>query len=112
MQVAVNLADITRIPQLIRNILLRDKVDLSYPIQTDKNKFDETAILFTCDPLTAACVCDTMRNKDKTEGRYPTRCYVRTNKAWKKIAGSDKLAIVVDEQIVLNPKVFGKEVTA
>lgn len=110
--IAINLIDLDRVDQLVRQLLLAGKLDLSRDavIQTDKDHFDEMAVRFTCDALTAACVCDTIRNHDRRAGDYPTRVYVRKAVAWVKVAGNEHLSIVVGDKVLLNPKVFGDEV--
>lgn len=107
MQLAINFLDLDRNPPLIIGLLLGDKIDKTTPIVMDKSRFDEAGVVFTCDLETAACVCDTIRTKDRNEKRYPTRVYLRRHEAWRKLAGADVLALVEGDKVVLNPKVFG-----
>ena len=106
---AVNLFDITdtdRVPETIRDMLLGGKLDLANAIRVDPSRFDEVAVEFTCDLLTAACICDTLRQHDRTARQHPTRVYVRKATAWNKVPGDAKLALVKGEKLFLNPSIF------
>lgn len=104
-RLAINLADLDRVDQLIRDILLRGKLDATQAIWTDKSKMDEVAVAFTCDLLTAACICDTIRTHDRNAKDYPTRVYI-FRRAWSKVAGDALLSLVEDGEVVLNPALF------
>jgi hypothetical protein len=58
-RVAINLFDLDRLDPIIRSTLLTGKMDLSEPIRVDKNKVDEVGVLFSCDLVSAGCICDT-----------------------------------------------------
>lgn len=103
---AINLLDLDRIPQPMRGILLDKKVDISKAIFVDKNRFDEVAVAFSCELLQAAGTCDVIRLRDKKNGDYPTRVYLRRNKAWTKLAGDKMLCVVSNGKVVLNPEIF------
>ena len=105
-ELAVNLPDLDRVSPFIREILLRGKITLKKAILVDRDRYDELAVKFTCDLLTAACACDVLRTKDRREKRYPTRVYLRTKKAWTKIPGDKALTLVKDGDLRLNPEVF------
>ena len=104
-RLALNLFDIDRIDPLI-GIVMGGKLDLSKAIKVDPDRLDETAVAFSCDLLTAACICDTIRTHDKAVKDYPTRVYIFRRSAWSKVAGQGHLSIVVDNKCVLNPKIF------
>ena len=105
-QVAVNLCDLDRVAQIIRDSLLSGKLDATEAVITDFNMLDESAVRFTCDPLTAACICDTLRNHDKAVGQHQTRCYVKNAKSWIKVPGNVPLTVVEGGVVKLNPEVF------
>ncbi len=111
-RLAINLIDLDRVDSMIRHMLLGGKLDLSHKnvIQVDKDRFDETGVVFTCDLLTAACVCDTIRTHDKNAGDYPTRVYLFRARAWSKVSGATLLSVVEDGVVILNPEVFPVEV--
>lgn len=111
-RLAVNLYDLDRVEPLVRQMLLGGKMDLSNAVVTDRDRIDEAAVVFACDLLTAACVCDTLRSHDRVVKDYPTRVYVRRSTAWAKVPGHLHLAVVVKDRCVLNPEVFGAAATA
>ncbi len=108
-RLAVNLFDLDRIDPTIRSMLLGDKVDLT-AIRVDKDRGDEVAVAFTCDLLSAACICDTLRSHDKRAGDYPTRVYLFKRTAWSRVPGSIMLATVKDGSCTLNRTIFNVEV--
>lgn len=104
-RLAVNLADLDRVDPTIRGILLGGKLDATRAVVTDKGRMDEIAVAFTCDLLTAACCCDTLRTHDRKVGDYPTRVYV-FRRAWTKIVSSALLTLIEGDKVVLNPALF------
>ena len=108
-RLAVNLFDLDRIDPTIRSMLLGGKVDLT-AIRVDKDRGDEVAVAFTCDLLSAACICDTLRSHDKRAGDYPTRVYLFKRTAWSRVPGSITLATVKDGSCTLNRTIFNVEV--
>jgi hypothetical protein len=102
-----------RIDQFIREILLAGKLDMVTGwVSVDKNRMDECCIPFCCDNVIAACICDTIRTRDRNHGQYPTRVYVKRKTAWEKVSGDAVLSVVAKgtNKIVLNPKFFGEEI--
>ena len=110
MQLAVNVPDLSRNPPFVVSALVGNKIDPCLPAeQTDASRLDEFCTPFVCDLLTAAATADVLRTADRNRKRYPTRAYLRTKRAWKKLSGSSVLAVVRDGKVVLNPEVFGEE---
>lgn len=105
-RLSLNLFDLDRTDQLMRQLLLGGKLDLTQAIWVDKSRMDETAVAFTCDLLTAACICDTLRGHDRRAGDYPTRVYLQKAVAWNRLPNDMMLALVEDGKVVLNPRVF------
>lgn len=96
-RLAVNLFDLDRIDPLIRGVLLKDRL-VREPIKVDPNVIDEVAVEFKGSLLSAACVCDTIRARDKEAGDHPTRVYIYRSKAWTKLSGS----VVLSEVVLIN----------
>ena len=105
-KLAVNLLDLDRVHSVVRTILLGGKLDTSAVIIVDKNRFDEAAVAFTCDTLTAACICDTLRGKDRLNKVYPTRVYIQKKSAWNRLPHAVDLTVIEGNQVLLNPDVF------
>lgn len=98
--------DIFRIPEFIRKQMFVGKLDLSAPINVDPDRFDQAAVAFACDDLTAACIADVVRSHDRRVGDYPCRAYVRRARAWSKVTAAETLSIVVGGRPMLNPNLF------
>ena len=107
-RLAINICDCDRITPLIRKLLFGGQLDSAAgPQRTDPERPDEMAVMFSCDLLTAACVCDTARNHDRKAGDYPTRVYVKRAKAWTKVPAGTMLSVIVNgSTLALNPEVF------
>ncbi len=105
-RLALNIFDIGRIDKTMREILLLDKLDFSAHIWVDKERGDEAAVAFSCDLLTAACICDTIRSHDRSVKDYPTRVYLKKVVAWNKLPGAAVLTVVKNEKVQLNPEFF------
>lgn len=112
-RLAVNLSDLERLSQEIwielrlRALLDPDKRNL-VTFQEER----EAAVRFKCDLLTAACICDTLREHDRRCKDYPTRVYIQRVSAWERIPGDALLTLMVDRQPRLNPKLFKVRVRA
>lgn len=107
-RLAINVFCLDRIDPVIRANLLKDKLDLTKPIRTDwdrKDAKDEVALVFKCDLLTAATVCDVIRAEDKKAGDFPTRLYL-LRKEWSRIPSYVVLTVMKNDKVVLNPKIF------
>ena len=112
-RLAVNLADLDRIDPFVREAMgLAQKLDATAPIYTDPDRWDETAVAFRCDLLTAACLLDVIRDHDRRAGAAVTRTYVNKGYGWVKLPGGTTLVLpgvsykgttVADR---LNPDVF------
>lgn len=107
---AANVADLTRLPEIIRDSTLRGPdgawvIDRT-PIRTDPDRPDEAAVRLTCPLLRAAAVLDVIRNHDRRCGDHPTRVYLRQARAWERLPRDAVLTEVVDGKIVLNPAIF------
>ena len=106
---AINLLDVTRIPQVMRDCLqLASIIDCRSEsiVNMDKSRFDEAGVVFTCPLLQAAAVCDVIRNHDRSTKEYPTRVYIKKVTAWSKLAGDAVLTVTQGEVVVVNPKIF------
>lgn len=106
---ALNIADALRIADTVRQILLVGKLDQTQVIMTDKKRPDEAAALFTCDLLTAACICDTIRDLDRRAKEYTTRVYIRRTTVWEKLPRDIQLSVVIGDDLVLNPQIFSQQ---
>ena len=112
-RLAVNLPDLDRVDPTVRAILVAPFVsklpeDL---IRADKDRMDEVAVLFICDLVQAACICDTLRNHDRRAGDPPTRLYLQKKEggAWERLPGAAVLTVMEDGRAVLNPILFPRE---
>lgn len=105
-RLALNLADVGRVPDSVRQMILAGKVDTERYIKTDPQRPDEAAVLFTCDLLSAACICDTLRQHDEKAGDPPTRVYVCRAQAWVRLPGDAVLTVVANGKVGLSPAVF------
>lgn len=135
-EIAVNLMDLERIDPIMRRILLHGKVDLDngnlLTVVTDRKA--EVAIRFTCDTLTAACVCEALRNRDRVSNRGKeskegkgegedngtairvTRVYLKAHTVWTRITSDAQLIEVtkstsdsvgvIKGKLSLNPLLF------
>src|SRR5258708_5913057 len=87
-RLAINLVDLDRIEPVVRSILISPYVNKNPAdiVKADRDRMDEMAVIFTCHLLQAACICDTIRNKDRAAGQYPTRIYLqkREGLAWER----------------------------
>lgn len=107
-RLAINLCDVTdeaRLSEFMRTTLLGGKLAETW-INVDPRQIDEAAVEFTCDLLTAACICDTIRTHDRLVKDSPTRVYLRRADAWRRLPGNVLLSIVSDGELKLNPIVF------
>lgn len=106
-RLAINLEDLHRVDQSIRAKLIGSRLDLEHPISTE---FDDgrkgVAVPFSCDLLTAAIVCDYLRNLDRQAGDDETRIYIK-KETWSRVWAYQELTIPVGEEVYLNPELFG-----
>lgn len=105
-RLAVNLFDLDRMNPDVRAMLLGGKLDLAGgAIRVDDSRLDETGVTFSCDLLTAASICDVIRNQDRIVGDYPTRIYV-FRRAWSRLPGDEVLTEVVVGKVRLRRRTF------
>ena len=77
-RIAVNIADLTRIPPIIAQILLGDVTARQEIVKgVEPGMVDDGAVVLGCDGTRARAIIDVMRRKDHAEGRYATRAYVQ-----------------------------------
>ncbi len=107
-RLACNLIDLDRIPSDVRTMMgLVHLVDRSKIVRVVKDRSDEIAVIFICDLLAAACLCDTIRSWDKKAGDRPTRVYLCKSRVWERFPGDALLSLVDgDGRVRLNPKWF------
>lgn len=112
-KVAINLADLDRLDQFVREVGLGGKLCLDplRLIDLDKNRADEKYVELTCDLLMAASMCDVLRSADRNHGDYPTRVVV-FRRSWTKMVANCCLTLVQWDDVakkstvVLNPEFF------
>lgn len=104
-RLAVNVFDLTRIPAMVRGLLLDGKVDTTKPLFMDKERPDELGVEFICDLLNAAATCDVLRNEGRRSG-VPMRAYIRQRGSWTRLPHSAVLTEIVGDTCVLNTELF------
>ena len=105
-QLALNLFDLDNVHKIVRESLLSGKVDVTRAIKIDKSRPDEVAVLLTCDLLSAACICDTLRTQNRKHDETPIRVYLKRETAWSKVPYDRELSLVEGDRCRLNPEVF------
>ena len=95
-RLALNVFDLDRLDPVLRARLLKGRLDLR-AVRPDPDRGGETAVAFSCDPLTAALICDLLRSEDRRAGDVPTRVYLRRNKVWVRLSASDVLTEVGED---------------
>lgn len=112
-RLAVNIYDLDRVNPTLRASLVAPRLDLTKPVDMswDRKSDDETAVAFSCDLLSAAIICDTLRSHDRAAGDSPTRIYL-FKKSWTRVASHVVLTEMVDRVCQLSPDVFVVEVKA
>ena len=112
-KLAVNVYDLEGIDAAIRQRVLGpqlDKLDAKNPVWIDRNRDDESAVIFTCDLLTAALACDILRSECRRENGPVIRLYLKKG-AWQKVPSTAILTAIINDKAVLNPAVFGGAAT-
>lgn len=107
-QLACNVFDLDKVDPSVREKLkLSDKISRqTVDMRFDRVKeSDEAAVVFNCDLLTAALICDILRSHDREMGDSPTRLYLK-RKSWSRIPSYVVLTVVVNGHTELNPEVF------
>ncbi len=108
-RLAIPMDDLQRVNVSVRAKLVSDKLDLSKIVRIDENRGRKVpALLFRCDLLIAAAVCDVLRANDRRAGENPTQVYVMRDRAWTRVTWNTLLTVQNEQgEIVLNPAVFG-----
>lgn len=107
-KLAVALADLDRVDPELRGPLLAGRLDLTTAIRVgaDRAIEDTPVVMFTCDLLTAATVCDILRSNDRKLGDQPTRLYIHRGQSWSRVNFNEILTVLVAGKVKLNPLVF------
>lgn len=109
-RLGVNVFDLDRLDQSLRKNLLGGNLDLGEAIWFGrKYESDECFVAFSCDLLSAACICDLLRNYDRQLGDVATRIYLRKGRitpSWYKLPPTLVLTEMDGEICRLNPVVF------
>lgn len=85
-RISINLADTTRLPPFVANILFASIIPNRIVIETDNGVGDGDALVLETDEERGRAILDVMRMKDRTEKRYATRGYVEGSRGgWSKI---------------------------
>ena len=106
-RLAVSLADLDRVAPELRAGLLGGKLDLSGVVRVGQDRMEDVpAVVFCCDLLTAATVCDILRSHDRQHGDPPTGIYINKDRAWTRVTNGTVLTVVIDSKVLLNPAVF------
>lgn len=100
---AVSFLDLERLNPELRKGLLAGRLDQSQGAIKIGN---EVAVAFSCDLLSAACLCDTLRRWDVPAKHKPTRVYVKRGSLWSKVSDTQTLSVLVNGVAVLNPELF------
>lgn len=107
-RLAINLHDLSRLSEINRQLLLAGNLYLEHVVRADKQRLDEHGVIFSCDLLRAAYICDTIRFKDRQIKQYPTRVYLQKARAWQKLASTLDLTMASDGEVRLNPQIFSR----
>lgn len=111
-RLAVSLADLDRVAPALRAGLLAGKLDLSQAIRVGQDRMEDVpAVVFTCDLLTAATICDILRSHDRQHGDPPTGLYINKDRAWTRVTNGTVLTVIVNGKVKLNPVVFPAALT-
>ena len=111
-KLAVSLVDLDRVAPALRAGLLGGKLDLSRAIRVGQDRTEDVpAVVFSCDLLTAATVCDILRSHDRQHGDPPTGLYICKDRAWVRVTNDTVLTVVVGGKTRLNPAVFPAALT-
>ena len=104
--------DLDRLAPQLRSSVVAPRLDLTKPIDMSYDRKNETevAVQFSCDLLSAAIICDTLRSHDRAAGDTPTRLYL-FKKAWTRIASHVVLTTQDDDgRCRLSHEVFPQSV--
>ena len=84
--IAMNVADLTRYPTFIVQMLIGNHVTSKLTIEAEPGALDGAALVLECDPSQARAIVDIVRIKDKRIGQYAARAYqCGPRGGWKKI---------------------------
>ncbi len=107
-RLGINLDDVERVLPDVRAMLgLAHLVDRTKIVRVKVlNRPDDLVVIFICDLLAAACLCDTLRSWNRKDGDYPTRVYLCKSKVWERLPGDALLSLMDNGKARLNPKWF------
>lgn len=129
-RLAVTLCDLDRIDSSLRAKLVSPNLDLlggvvSVTRLVEKREVREAAIVFKYGTpellLTAAAVCDQLREMDLARGDNPTGVWLHKGTSWTRLTWNAQLTVVVfdppvveggetEPRVTLNPEVFGSTI--
>lgn len=105
-KLAISLVDLDRLSPQLRAKVARI-LDLTQVIEVGFDRVTRVpAVVFTCDLLTAAIVCDGIRSDDRKHHRQPTNLYVNRDRSWGRITNEIVLTVELASGIQLNPTFF------
>jgi hypothetical protein len=85
-QVAINIADLTRMPPMIAGMLIGEVTHNRQTVNAEKGMVDGMAVVLECEKERAQAIVEVIRTADKNHGRYLTRAYQSGPRGgWKKI---------------------------
>lgn len=112
-KLAVNLFDIGLLEPTVRDIMLGGKISLLKEdiVWVNTSRLDETAVLFTCDLVTAAALLDVIRSQGRNGFLPLIRAYINRNAAdgkgsWSRLVHTEVLTVVENGKVKLNPDIF------
>ncbi len=112
LQLAVCVLDLDRAPREKRERLVAGRLDKSslFQVKMDRQrrtlKVPEPAVVFSCDLVEAATVCDILRNLDRVEKLPPTRVYINRELNWLCLYAHEVLTVLIDGKPHLDPLIF------
>lgn len=111
-RMAVCLTDLDRLDPAQRQRMLKGKLDLTKIVQVTlpDRRQPVPCVAFTCDLLTAALVCDLLRDGDSRCDDVPTRVYVLKRESWSRVPLDTRLTVAECGKVVLNRSFFAAEV--
>ncbi len=102
---AISLKDLLeQVPEELRIKLTAGRLGVSKTVGAGRD--DDPAVVFKCDLLAAAAVCDLIHSNDRETGNPPTGVYLYRNSAWWRVTNQTVLTILDGGAVRLNPAVF------
>ena len=75
MQIALNIADLTRYDAIPRQCIIAPVIQSKRTINTDKTVFDAAAVVLECDESRSRAIVEMLRAYDSKAKRYALRAY-------------------------------------